>query len=346
MKHRKEKSLRIGSAVIRGRKDRYEFEVFPLDVEMQPVPAVFVISRRVVDREGRGHHKFVCIGQTESLAHEIKIHKKGKCIKKFRANVVSVLPTESEKSRFSIEADLKAAHSTACLRETENAVRKTEPASGAQKADLPKAEKKSVETISPVVAKPARAKITKQQITKTEVKPEQKKEAPKPRIVKEKTASRVATKTAPNLKAKAAAQSKVSSVKEIGKIKTPKAAAVKSAKSKIRATEKFEPVKPSKSPALKTPALKTMEAAKNKTKVSKTNSAAAKTKTGTARKQMPVGKLKTVLVKQTGKAVVPKTAEASKAKKTASKDEIKTTKTARKAVAAAKKNQTNGERKK
>jgi hypothetical protein len=165
MKHRKEKSPRIGSAVIRGRRERYEFEVFPLDVEMQPVPAVYVISRRVIDREGRGHHKFVCIGQTESLALELKKQKKGKCIKKFKANVISVLPTENENARFSIEADLKATHSIPCLREPENAAQIVETPAKKPKVES-RSEKNSPLVISPVVAKPVTVKSASLKIEK------------------------------------------------------------------------------------------------------------------------------------------------------------------------------------
>lgn len=103
----------IGSAVFRGRKDRYDFKVFPLDNEFEDVSAIYVISRRKIDRQKKGHHALVCIGQTDSVASEIKKHK-NKCIKKHNANVISILPEADEKKRLRIEEDLRAAHAIAC----------------------------------------------------------------------------------------------------------------------------------------------------------------------------------------------------------------------------------------
>ena len=109
MKHRKFPSPQIGEATFRGKKTPYNFEVYPLNIEFNEVPAVYVISRRKVDKHGRAHHAIVHVGQTESLAAEVKTQRKGKYLKQYQANVVSVLLSESEKSRAAIEADLKSA---------------------------------------------------------------------------------------------------------------------------------------------------------------------------------------------------------------------------------------------
>lgn len=112
-KLKKKKVKPLGAAVFRGRKDRYDFQVFPLDTDFEDVSAIYVISRRKIDREKKGHHVLVCIGQTDSVASEIKRHK-NKCIKKHNANVISILPEADEKKRFKIEEDLRAAHAIAC----------------------------------------------------------------------------------------------------------------------------------------------------------------------------------------------------------------------------------------
>ena len=57
----------------------------------------------------------VCIGQTDSIVNELKKHKKGKCVKKLKANVVSLLVNAEEKDRIKIEEDLKSAHAIPCL---------------------------------------------------------------------------------------------------------------------------------------------------------------------------------------------------------------------------------------
>ena len=113
-KIKKKKAKPISSVIFRGKKDRYGFEVFPLDTEFEDVSAIYVISKRKIDKRKKGHHALVCIGQTESLQGEIKRHKKGKCVKKYEANVISVLPEADEKKRLRIETDLKAAHAIVC----------------------------------------------------------------------------------------------------------------------------------------------------------------------------------------------------------------------------------------
>ncbi|MGI8642223.1 MAG: hypothetical protein ACR2MG_20020 [Pyrinomonadaceae bacterium] len=104
----------ISSAVFRGKKDRYDFKVFPLNEMFEAIPAVYIISKRTTDKFKRGHHALICIGETDSISDEIKKHKKGKCVKKHNANVISILPEANEKMRLKIETDLKAAHTIAC----------------------------------------------------------------------------------------------------------------------------------------------------------------------------------------------------------------------------------------
>lgn len=111
---KKKKIKPISSAIFRGKKDRYSFAVFSLTDEFEPVPAVFIISRRKTDRLKKAHHSLICIGQTNSIFDELKKHRKGKCVKKHQANVVSILPEANEKIRVRIENDLKAAHSVVC----------------------------------------------------------------------------------------------------------------------------------------------------------------------------------------------------------------------------------------
>ncbi len=112
-KLKRKKNKPIGAAVFRGRKDRYDFKVFPLDNDFEDVSAIYVISRRKIDRQKKGHHALVCIGQTDSILGEIKRHK-NKCIKRHDANVISILPESDLKKRLKIEEDLKSAHTLVC----------------------------------------------------------------------------------------------------------------------------------------------------------------------------------------------------------------------------------------
>ncbi len=104
----------VGSAIFRGKRLTYSFDVFDLKEKFEDFPAVFVISERRIDREGRGHHKIVCIGQTEKLGKEVSKHKKLASVKKSKANVVSILKDDFEKNRLTIEENLKTSYSVLC----------------------------------------------------------------------------------------------------------------------------------------------------------------------------------------------------------------------------------------
>jgi len=114
LKPKNRKAKPICSAVFRGKKERYDFKVFALNEIFEPIPAVYIISKRKTDKRKKGHHALICIGETASVSDELKRHRKGKCVKKHEANVVSILPEADAKVRLKIETDLKAAHTVAC----------------------------------------------------------------------------------------------------------------------------------------------------------------------------------------------------------------------------------------
>ena len=114
---RERPTSKIGEMIMRRLKelDKVAYVRFAsVYLEFEDVSAIYVISKRKIDKRKKGHHALVCIGQTESLLGEIKRHKKGKCVKKYQANVISILPEENEKKRLRIETDLKAAHTVVC----------------------------------------------------------------------------------------------------------------------------------------------------------------------------------------------------------------------------------------
>ena len=115
VKPKNRKAKLIGAAIFRGKKERYDFKMFALNETFEAIPAVYIISKRTTDTRKKGHHALICIGETHSIFDELKKHRKGKCVKKHRANVVSILPEADEKIRLKIETDLKAAHNVACL---------------------------------------------------------------------------------------------------------------------------------------------------------------------------------------------------------------------------------------
>lgn len=121
MKHRKKyPAPQISEAVFRGQKSLYSFEVYPLSVQFNEVPAVYVISKRKIDRQGRAHHFLVCVGQTESLVEDIKKHKRDNAVRQLKADTVSVILESDEAKRLEVENDLKSAHAIACQHNSAN----------------------------------------------------------------------------------------------------------------------------------------------------------------------------------------------------------------------------------
>src|SRR5690242_9668590 len=109
MKHPRSKKLkRISEAVFRGKKSQYSFDVFPITNDIEDSPAVYIFSRRQLDKFGHGHHFVSCIGETDSVLAEVKRHKRNKCVKQNESNVVCILREDNEAKRAGMIDDLKA----------------------------------------------------------------------------------------------------------------------------------------------------------------------------------------------------------------------------------------------
>jgi len=175
----------ISEAVFRGRNSLYNFEVYPMNVRFNEVPAVYIISRRKIDRHGKGHHFLVCIGQTESLVEDIKKHKRGRCVKQLQADTVSVILEDDEQKRLEVENDIKAAHTIPCRRETADAEFVFKPSERLFSQNVKPETKKKVsaprQKQKEVSAKPLEKTAKKQ----AEVKAEAKIEASKPKKAKQ-----------------------------------------------------------------------------------------------------------------------------------------------------------------
>jgi hypothetical protein len=117
MKHPQIRRVRkLGDAVFRGAKSVYTFDVFPLTTDIRDSAAIFIISRRIVDRFKTGHHHTICVGETDSIVSEIRRHKRAKCAKSNEANAICVLREEDDSMRSNVIDDLVAARSFSCIR--------------------------------------------------------------------------------------------------------------------------------------------------------------------------------------------------------------------------------------
>ena len=116
MTHARKRIRKLSTAVFRGARTEYSFDVYPISPAITDSSAVFVFSRRVVDKKGRAHHAVSCVGEAKSLVAEIKRHKRAKCVKEGAANVVCVLKDPDRGSRVDVVQDISEARQFGCVR--------------------------------------------------------------------------------------------------------------------------------------------------------------------------------------------------------------------------------------
>lgn len=107
---------KLSTAVFRGNRTEYNFDVFPISPWITDAAAVFIFSRRFVDKHGRAHHAVSCLGEAKSVVTEIKRHKRSKCVKERSANVVCVLKEADQNSRTAVVQDISEGRQFSCVR--------------------------------------------------------------------------------------------------------------------------------------------------------------------------------------------------------------------------------------
>ncbi|MGI9035460.1 MAG: hypothetical protein ACR2GD_05415 [Pyrinomonadaceae bacterium] len=299
MKQRSRKSLKITDAVVRGEKTNYEFEVFPIETEFEPQPAVYIFSRRKLDKTGRGHQKFVRVGQTASLDGDFSKYKKN-FASNSRANVICVYVEEEENSRRKIEEELKAAHLISCAGETENLSAQTDAKKTSRlkssefaqpKKQIYVQQSSNIKTEKPIsenkISKPTlKTKTDKTKAAKptAEIKIKPAKPALKPaaKKVETKKINKLTSETSQVKKAKAE-KSKVGKLKIENlktkklKIEKPKVKKIKAAAQRTK-TEKPETKVLSPKPKTRKEKIRTAAKIKTTTRIKKPQTASAKTK--------------------------------------------------------------------
>lgn len=289
MKHRKFPSpQQIGEAVFRGEKSLYNFEVYPLSIAFNEVPAVYVISKRKLDKNGKAHHFWVCVGETESLSDEVKKHRRAKSVKLLDANSISVILEEDEQKRRAVENDLRAARLIPCLHKNGDFVpdekfmakfvlpkKKKEPLIQPKKKNVsesvaPKTEKKSLsaKNIEKKVVEKVKGKQTqnstdktKKPLTSTIKKAERKsKISPKAKAIKAVAKTKLLSAKAESSKKPITAKSKIT--KTTSK-KTVKPVPKKSVGKPEKTIKNKVSVKPNK---IKTQSVKARKSVQSKTK--------------------------------------------------------------------------------
>ena len=85
----------------------YDFDVFPLAGNFQPIAAVYVVTRRT-GRGGAQEHEVLYVGDTANLREALAIHPKAECFTRHKAECVGVHRQEDQTSRRETVADLVA----------------------------------------------------------------------------------------------------------------------------------------------------------------------------------------------------------------------------------------------
>ena len=211
MKYPPRKKLkRIAEAVFRGKKSQYSFDVFPLTNDIEDTPAVFIFSRRQIDKFGHGHHFVSCIGETDSVLSEVKRHKRSKCIKQNESNVVCILREENEAKRASMIEDLKLNRSFVCPQDADKSkmrpakpyvhiVRPAKPVFELSVSKRRTASKKPAEPVLVVEESPARKRSAK---AKPVAKRKGAKATPAPEPVEKRATTKPVTAAKPKTKPK------------------------------------------------------------------------------------------------------------------------------------------------
>ena len=116
MAHTRKRIRKLSTAVFRGSRSEYNFDVYPISTAITDHPVVFIFSRRKIDKKGNGHHAVSCVGETQSIIAEIKKHKRARCVKGNEANVVCILKEGDLTRRSGVLDDITSTRSFSCVR--------------------------------------------------------------------------------------------------------------------------------------------------------------------------------------------------------------------------------------
>ena len=95
----------------------FKFEIYPSSVDFNEVGGVYFVTKRTENSEGGFSHSRIYVGQTSDLSTRFDDHHRKHCFEKHQANCICVYVEEDERTRLSIEKDLRRKHNPPCNRE-------------------------------------------------------------------------------------------------------------------------------------------------------------------------------------------------------------------------------------
>jgi len=106
---------KIGTIALSGVSgSKYSFNVYPYNTSFKAIGAVYYVSRRTENSEGKGSHSKLYVGQTDNLSNRFSNHHKENCFMEHNANCISIYTEENKATRLAIESDLIDSISPPC----------------------------------------------------------------------------------------------------------------------------------------------------------------------------------------------------------------------------------------
>ncbi len=107
--------MKLGTLPLTGRSGRrYEFRLYVWRTALRAVPAVYVVTERVVEPQCEPTYNVVFVGSTEDISDLFQGHTQQDCFDLHYANTVGVLHEPDAVIREAIERDLVEALSPPC----------------------------------------------------------------------------------------------------------------------------------------------------------------------------------------------------------------------------------------
>ena len=108
---------KLGRVTFTGDSGRdYAFAAYSSDTRSTPIAAMYVITKRETNAEGRTFHTRLYVGHTDNLQGQPFNHGREHCFNRKHANCVCVFPENDLDRRLAIETDLMRAYDPPCNR--------------------------------------------------------------------------------------------------------------------------------------------------------------------------------------------------------------------------------------
>ena len=109
---------KFGTITFQGKSGNdYSFTAYSRDNAFSEIGAVYFVTQRTKNTNGRFSHKRIYVGETGDLSDRPANHHRAECFDRENANCVCVYVESDEASRLTIEADIRENYNPICNQE-------------------------------------------------------------------------------------------------------------------------------------------------------------------------------------------------------------------------------------